>query len=136
MSGKSHAQCRPAIPAHERQIFQFGALSFDVEEAHRLLRETPRLACRLPVDAWARLYGLDDNPASLIAPAPNFDRAYAMRTDLSRPVILALLATDDGIGNPILIDGCHRLYKAYRERVPDLPAFQLTISETRAIRIL
>lgn len=134
MSGRSRTR-RRTVPAHEQQLFQFGPFLFDVEAAHRLLRSAPRELCRLPVDAWASLYGLDGNPGSFIAPGPAFDPAHAMGTDLARPPILALLPTDDLIGNPILIDGCHRLYRAHRQRVPDLPAYQLTLDETRAIRI-
>lgn len=58
-----------------------------------------------------------------------------MTTDLTRPVILALLETEDQLGNPILIDGCHRLYHANAQRVIDLPAYQLTLDETRMIRL-
>jgi hypothetical protein len=135
VSGKSRARRRTDVPRHEQQIFQFGALSFDVEKAHQLLRDAPRSRCRIPVGPWVRLYGLDDNPGSLIAPGPTFDRAYAMTTDLSRPVILARLETEDRLGNPILIDGCHRLYHANVRGVIDLPAYQLTVAETRIIRL-
>ena len=135
MSGKSRTRRHRAVPRHEQQIFQFGALSFDVEKAHLILWHAPRPRCRIPVEPWARLYGLDDNPASLIAPGPTFDRAYAMTTDLTRPVILALLETEDQLGNPILIDGCHRLYHANARGVIDLPAYQLTVTETRTIRL-
>lgn len=134
MSGKPRTR-RPVVPANEQQFFQFGPLTFDVEHAHRILRDAPRPRCRLPVEPWARFYGLDDDTGSLIAPGPGFDRAYAMTVDLTRPVILALLPTDDQVGNPILIDGCHRLYKARRQRLLDLPAYQLTVAETRAIRL-
>ena len=76
----------------------------------------------LPVMAWARAYGmipsLGSSPQSvpLIGPGPGFDPDYALTTDLDDPVI-------SGQPAPLLIDGCHRLYKAApaRPRAPALP---------------
>ena len=49
----------------------------------------------------------------LIGPGPDFDPQYAMTTDLDEPLIIASVTTD-GTGQPcpVLIDGCHGLYKA------------------------
>ncbi|MBM0224856.1 hypothetical protein [Micromonospora sp. ATA51] len=53
---------------------------------------------------------------------------------MSKPLIVAQL---DVPGHPpiaLLIDGIHRLYRAWREHVPRLPAYLLTAEETRRIQ--
>ena len=72
---------------------------------------------------------------SLASPGPDFDPQYAMTTDLDEPLIIASV-TADGTGqpSPLLIDGCHRLYKAARLGHENLPSLMLTPEETLAIR--
>ena len=71
----------------------------------------------------------------LIGPGPDFDPQYAMTTDLDEPLIIASVTTD-GTGQPcpVLIDGCHGLYKAARLGREHLPSLVLTTEETLAIR--
>ena len=72
---------------------------------------------------------------SLIGPGPDFDPEYAMGTDLDEPVIIATITSPAGEpAGPLLIDGCHRLYKAARLGREHLPSFVLTAAETLAIR--
>ena len=109
---------------------------FDVTVAAVLLRAAPRPPQLLPVTAWARAYGLIRAPGgrqhtvSLIGPGPDFDPEYAMTTDLDEPVIIATLTNAGGEPAPLLIDGCHRLYKAAVTGRADFPAFVLTAAET------
>lgn len=121
------------------QWFQFGGWIFDVDHAQALLTERPRNPQPLPVMPWVRQYGLDllDHPdtAPILGVGPGFDRDYAMGTDLTEPLIVATLRTSDHGHSPLLIDGTHRLYRAYREGLAELPAYVLNESETQAIRI-
>lgn len=58
-----------------------------------------------------------------------------MTTDLDEPVIIATIASPDGEpAGPLLIDGCHRLYKAARLGREHLPSLVLSAEETLAIR--
>ncbi len=58
-----------------------------------------------------------------------------MTTDPDEPVILATLAGPGGEpAGPLLIDGCHRLYKAAVTGRAEIPAFVLTAAETLLIR--
>jgi hypothetical protein len=61
------------------------------------------------------------------------DRLYAMSdaVDTNRPVIFASRQN----GERILIDGHHRLYKAYHTGVAQLPYKQLSVEETGKIEI-
>jgi hypothetical protein len=95
----------------------------------------------LDVAAWADAYGLThlDDPhrtaINLISPAKGtLDRLYAMSTDLRRPVLLGQVPVNDSPPAALLIDGVHRLYHAWREHVPQLPAYLLTTAETDRIR--
>ena len=73
-----------------------------------------RPARPLPVTAWASAYGLDREPGAdphtipLIGPGPGFDPAYAMRTDLTPPVIIATLTPAGQPPAVLLIDGYAR----------------------------
>ena len=130
---------RPDPPEQPAQWFQFGGWIFDVDRAQALLAEKPRAPQPLPVMPWVRQYGLDllDHPetAPILGVGPGFNREYAMTTDLSEPLIVATLRTSDHGHSPLLIDGTHRLYRAFREGLSELPAYVLDERETQAIRI-
>ena len=131
----------PRLPAGKpQQWFVLRPWVFDVTLAGVLLRAAPRPPVPIPVAAWARAYGLTRDPGSgrhaisLIGPGPDFSPEYAMTTDPGEPVILATLADAGGEVTPLLIDGCHRLYKAAVTGRAEIPAFVLTTAETLLIR--
>jgi len=132
----------PRPPAGKRQQwFVLRPWVFDVTLADMLLRAAPRPPVPIPVEAWTRAYGLARDPAtgrhaiSLIGPGPDFSPGYAMTTDPGEPVILATLAGPGGEpSGPLLIDGCHRLYKAAVTGRAEIPAFVLNAAETLLIR--
>jgi hypothetical protein len=132
----------PRPPAGQpQQWFVLRPWVFDVTMAGVLLRAVPRPPVPAPVGAWARAYGLARDPGggrhavSLIGPGPHFNPDYAMTTDPDEPVILATMAGPPGEpGGPLLIDGCHRLYKAVVTGRAEIPAFVLTAAETLLIR--
>ena len=134
--------CVPPRPSADKpqQWFTLRPWVFDVTLAGMLLRAAPRPPVPIPVEAWARAYGLDRDPdsgrhaISLIGPGPDFSPGYAMTTDPDEPVILATLADAGGQPMPLLIDGCHRLYKAAVAGRAEIPAFVLTADETLLIR--
>jgi hypothetical protein len=79
--------------------------------------------------------GSSPHTVSLIGPGPGFDPEHAMGTDLDEPVIIATLTSPAGeAAGPLLIDGCHRLYKAASLSREHLPSLVLTAAETLAIR--
>ena len=135
-------------PVDRNSQIQFGAVgpnkvvhSFERDDAAGLLRAAPRPPQPIPVEPWARAYGLIPAPGSsphtvsLIGPGPGFDPEYAMGTDLDEPVIIATLASPAGeAAGPLLIDGRHRLYKAARLGWEHVPSLVLTAAETLAIR--
>jgi hypothetical protein len=132
--GRQHA-------AKPQQWFTLRPWLFDITAATGLLRAAPRPAQPLPVEPWARAYGLLPAPGGsphtvpLIGPGPHFGPQYAMGTDLDEPLIITSV-TADGTGPPcpLLIDGCHRLYKAARLGREQLPSHVLTTADTLAIR--
>jgi len=132
----------PRLPAagQPQQWFTLRPWVFDVTLAGVLLRAAPRPPRMIPVADWARAYGLaresssGRNAISLIGPGPDFSPEYAMTTDPDEPVILATLAGASGELTPLLIDGCHRLYKAAVTGRAKIPAFVLTAAETLLIR--
>jgi hypothetical protein len=133
---------RPAAGAgaQPRQWFVLKPWLFDVTAAIGLLRAAPRPPQPLPVLPWARAYGLTPDPGggprsvALIGPGPGFDPEYAMTTDLDDPVIIASVTVPGELPAPLLIDGCHRLYKAARLGREHLPSLVLTAEETLSIR--
>jgi hypothetical protein len=120
------------------QWFHFGAWRFDIQAAERLIQAEPRETIELKISGWARAYGLIPSSAGTfpIIGGADFDAAYAMTTDLKKPVILATLqSTDEGKApEHLLIDGCHRVYRANVEGRTTLPAYVLDTAESLAIR--
>ena len=135
--GDNQAQRRAETESPRMQRFQFGPWMFNVNRAQAIIAESPRETTQLPVAPWAQFYGLDNRgrvSVSLFSPRSEFDRDYAMTTDLSAPVLVATLRANDGDEFPLLIDGAHRLYRAYAEGVTTLPADVLSADESLAIR--
>lgn len=121
------------------QWFRFGGWVFDVDQAQALLTERPREPRPLEVMPWVRQYGLDlldeSNRVPILGIGPDFDREYAMTTDLTQPLIVATLHLPGSGDSALLIDGTHRLYRAYREHVPELRAYVLNVSESLKVRL-
>jgi hypothetical protein len=122
-----------------KQRFYFGPWAFCIAEAEAMIAEQPREPGSLDVAAWANAYGLtriddpDPTTVSLIGPTGDgLNREYAIGTDLTKPVLVATLEVD-GEPAPLLIDGVHRLYRAWHEDLASLPAYLLTIAETQQI---
>jgi hypothetical protein len=129
------------VTAGREQWFHFGPWVFNIDQAQMLLADAPRQTCALDANAWATAYGLTslDDPrrasVNLIGPTPDgLDRLYAMSTDLTEPVLLGRIRINASPPAALLIDGVHRLYRAWREGVPQLPAYVLTTAETLQIR--
>jgi hypothetical protein len=135
--GDSPAEQGPEAESPRVQRFQFGPWVFNVNRAQAIIAESTREVVQLPVAPWAQFYGLD-NPdgtsVSLFSPLPEFNRDYAMTTDLSDPLLVAMLRNNDGEVFPLLIDGTHRLYRGHVEHVATLPAHALTEGESLAVR--
>jgi len=133
MEQTPHPEREPA------QWFRFGGWIFDIDRAQALLSERPREPKPLPVMPWVRQFGLDllDEPGRvpILGVGPGFDRDYAMTTDLSQPLIVATLRTSDHGHSPLLIDGTHRLYRAYHEDVAELPSYVLDVAESLEVRL-
>jgi hypothetical protein len=118
------------------QRFVFGAFLFNVDRALAIVAEDLREVDELSVVPWAQYYGLDEageHRASFFAPS-SLDRDYAMTTDLDEPVVVASLRNSRGRPFSLLIDGTHRLYKAYAQGVLVLPAYLLDEDESLSIR--
>lgn len=133
MEHSHHSEDQPA------QWFRFGLWLFDVDRAQALLDERPREPEPLPVMPWVRQFGLDllDEPdrVPIVGIGPDFDREYAMTTDLTQPLIMATLHLPGSGNSSLLIDGTHRLYRAHHEDIAELPAYVLSVAESLAIRL-
>jgi hypothetical protein len=121
--------------------FHFGPWVFSINAAQALIAATPRPTVSLDVTEWATAYGLThlDDPhrtsINLIGPTPgSVDRLYAMTTDLTHPLLLALVSVTDTPPAALLIDGIHRLYRAWSTDVRQLPAYVLSAEETGRIQ--
>jgi hypothetical protein len=119
---------RPPAAVKPQHWFTLRPGLFDITAATGLPRVAPRPAQPLPVEPCTRLRAAPRRrrqPAHgpLTGPGPHFGPQYAMGTDLDEPLIIASV-TADGTGPPcpLLVDGCHRLYKAARLGREKLPS--------------
>jgi hypothetical protein len=118
------------------QYFIFAAWAFSIDAAELCLKSHPRDPVEAEITGWAQAFGLHAQPEGrfpLIA-GPDLDRAYAMTTDLDKPLIFATLQAAGQEPEPLLIDGWHRAYRAHAEQRTHLPAYVLDVEESLAIR--
>jgi hypothetical protein len=131
-----------ATPAQRSGVIIHGSWALDPAAAARILAAAPRDPVPLPVAPWACAcaYGFGCYPARGCYPGhprteqldagPGFDPARAMTTDLTPPLVIAILPAGAGA---LIIDGTDRLYRAHCQGQPALPAFLLTPEESQAI---
>jgi hypothetical protein len=130
---------RPDEPGHE--FYEFMDDEYDVTRALEMIALTPgRPTVALDVASTARTLGLEKSSADYLAEGVvhllrgHVDEEYALtHADLARPVLLADLAKT---GDPahMLIDGYHRVRRAYAEGLVALRAHMLTREESAQIR--
>lgn len=140
-SRSTESRAREDREERPRQYFQFGIWRFSVDRAQDIICEHPRETHTLPVEPWARFSGLDALDANegrsfaIFTPRPDFNRDYALTTDLSIPLVVATLRSQEtGEEFPLLIDGTHRLDRAHTEGIHELPAYALTVDESLTVR--
>jgi nitrogen fixation protein len=104
----------------DHEVFQFLAYRWDVTEAQKIAARLPvRRFDPQPWFGWLGAIGLDEDHVSTV--------------DLERPVIMVRLREADGAA--MLIDGWHRLARAQRESVADLPVVVLDEDQEYQVRI-
>ncbi|WP_413116211.1 hypothetical protein ACK1X7_36875 [Streptomyces sp. CY1] len=102
------------------EYFQFLAFRWDVTKAHQIARTLP--IRRLDAEPWFGLLG-----------AIRLNERHVLYADLERPLILVRIREADGAA--LIIDGWHRLARAQREGVKDLPAVLLDENQELEVRI-
>ena len=124
---------RASLPEDERsETFRFLMVRWDIVKARYIIEQIRKPVNTLQVAGAARAYGLDRPQSEESAAMVDEKRAMSTAIDTSVPVILVLLA---GASSPILIDGLHRLYKAYREGKKTIPCYALTSEEEQLCRV-
>lgn len=103
----------------EREAFHLGAWVFDVTRALEITITTP--ATTIAVDLIRPIAGLIwVNPSAV------------SRADMSRPILLAYVPEMDGY---LPIDGWHRIHRAIRDGIRELPAVRLTKQQSESVRM-
>jgi hypothetical protein len=101
-------------------VFQFLAYRWDVTRAQQIAADLP--VGRFDPQSWFRWLG-----------AIRLDEDHIPAADLTRPIIAVKLSGADG--SPMIIDGWHRLARAQREGVTDLPVVLLNEDQEYQVRI-
>ncbi|MCX4681666.1 hypothetical protein OG413_41430 [Streptomyces sp. NBC_01433] len=124
------------------QTFRYGGWVFNIDSALTIVKQPHHTPLPTSVAAWADAYHLNqlgpDYQGASWCPVfgpdqSHFNVEHAMQTDLARPVIIATMEFD-GAEAVLLIDGVHRIYRAMVENRPTLPAYLLSVTETKQIR--
>jgi hypothetical protein len=123
---------RENLPEGERfETFHFFMLRWDVVRARYVIQQTHKQIGTLRVKGAACVYGLDKPQTDESGVRVDEARAMSDAIDTTIPVILALTES----GSPLLIDGLHRLYRAFREGKDIIPCYALTSQEEKECRI-
>jgi len=128
---------RQTLPESQRhETFRFLMVQWDIVKARFLIQQSNKRLDTLRVRDAARAYGLDTSQSIDSWAHVDETRAMSDEIDTIIPVILALIQGDEGTRpKPILIDGLHRLYKAYREGKETIPCYALTSEEEKQCRL-
>ena len=129
---------RQSLPEPERYETQrFFVVRWDIVAARLLIHRNGKAPCVVNVVQTSRANGLD-RPQGINSPC-YIDETQAMSSDIDTtiPVILALIARENEGAHPIplLIDGLHQVFKAYREEKRQIPCYVLTPGEEQLCRI-
>lgn len=103
-----------------REFFQFLAFRWDVTRAQQIARTLPTR--RIDPRPWFALLGVI-----------SVDEDHLAHADLERPLILASIREFDGA--VLIIDGWHRLARAQRDAVTDVPAVLLDQDQEFEVRV-
>lgn len=125
------------------QYFVFGPFVYDIDQALKIIGNAPdRETHSIRVAEFARSLCLEKTMEEYLANGRipimrgDVDEEYARtKADLTIPVIVGdLRLKDEGDPGYMLIDGCHRLRRAFLEGRETLDAYVLTLAETKKIR--
>jgi hypothetical protein len=106
-------------PDEGRDTFTFLTYTWDVTAAARLAAEEP-----------VRTFEVQS--ALQLLPFVRVDQAHAATVDLTEPVLLAYLKE---VGSPLVIDGWHRVWRAWDTGVRTLPCRLLTETQEAQVRL-
>jgi hypothetical protein len=124
------------------ETFHYAAWAWDVTQALERVAGRPPTES-VAVEAWARqlLPPLED-PTRLSVMGVRIDHEYALGPDidLSKPLLAVTLevwddATQSVQAYTMLIDGHHRLFRAWHDGVATLPLVRLDEKEERRVRL-
>jgi hypothetical protein len=132
----------------DRQYFHFGPFVFDVDEALAIIEKSPREVSHVDIPTTARQLGLEQSDEERMAEIKKtgqgfvpilrgeVDEQYALtKADLDQPLIFVDLAKgEDEEPAYMMIDGTHRVRRAFVEGVDFLEAYVLTREETLKVR--
>lgn len=113
-------------PAIGDELFSFGQWTWNITNALTNVEEAMKAD---PDDAY-----LQQAPVAKLAsmlPFMLLDEEHAMTADLSKPLLAAPVPDEGAL---MVIDGWHRILRAHREGVEQLPLITLTEEESTAVR--
>ncbi|TDB91214.1 hypothetical protein E1264_02685 [Actinomadura sp. KC216] len=104
----------------DREVFQFLAFRWDITKAQQIAADLPVHRCDpQPWFGWLAAVALDED--------------HIPAVDLDRPIIAVRLREADGAA--MIIDGWHRVARAQRDGVTELPIVVLDEDQEYQVRI-
>ena len=111
----------------KNEDFHYMNLSWDVREAKRILYKKPRQIINFPIKGVE--YFINSGAIA------TFNK-YMDKVDIKIPIIvISVINSDKSIGY-FPIDGWHRIRKAIEENIETLPAYVLTVEESKQLKNL
>ncbi len=112
--------------------FSYLGMEFDINKAIELV--TGREADdTLNPETWEQFLSTVDGSTYKLG--IGIDVEHSRTVDLKKPIILAIVTFPSGTKSPFVLDGWHRIARACREGIKELPLHVLSASELQAVQL-
>lgn len=111
-------------PKFEGEFFQSLATVWDITKAWGIADKATEMSCPVKPFYDRLLSRLDTGRIDLFGMDLSEGKEYALsdKCDTAVPLLFVMVKLDDGKEHAQIIDGCHRLYKAFHTGLEEMPA--------------
>lgn len=122
------------VARNGHEVFESMWGAFDVTVATKLAEEHGEQGT-IGVESFSKLLRKTSADGLSFTVGIGINDEHVPTVDLTKPVILVQLMTRDGAVTPMVIDGWHRIAKAQRQGVAELPCLVLSEEDSELVKL-